>query len=1239
MPPGMQLNNMRRNKDRIFRFPFDIDTRIFIGLALLFFIFSIKPVQQFLFGIRNIHTVQHRIEEHLQSQIQDAKRIVTEEAIQDIITNGFNSNSVERLLHLHAGLYIYEKDTLLFWNEPSFFPNRQVKNEIYPITNHAGSFVQVQLPTQHKHVGVFLLFPIKTTLHPNENKHSTTFQALNDQNDYGYEIQMAASDAAVPIRVNNTPTFYLYQKNEPLRINDNTGWLLFLCSLPFIFMGISIHTYFKVIVQYSNRIRTYFIMLVVGSVIRALTLIYGFPNNFSEFASFQPELFYHDIINRSLGDTFVNMCLVFWVLLFYIMNIQGNPFSTKILTRHPWLSHIKYIIVLVQNIFIIHLLESMVLNSGINFDTSLFSQVNIQSFIGLLTYMVGMANVLLGSLLMVNDMVLWRQKKWIKYVQTLLLGVLLLFFKPCDVTPCTAYFFMLLSFVLFALMDSKRMRIRFDFNSYELILWIILFSLILAQYLIVTVERREQQQRLALAKSIVSRNELHSMTERIFQIKEGLDIELAVRPYLMNQLHEFKRSIQNQYFSNLPSGYTILIEPISRKNIQIPSHFSTQFNSTKTDSLFIFQNEHTFEIQFYLNPFTDSTTVCQLQLFQTGPQLSNSNIDSLHRTDQNTIANDYYLGIYQDSVLIYNNGYHPIPSEINPRKFFGKKESLFKDRSGYSELWYNHPNQQTTVMLATNRGTLSRFLTLFACLFFIYFSVISLYIFGNILARSNLVKKRFLNLLNINLRLRIHTTIMITMLLAFIVVGYFTIYYLISNDRTNSQKNAIEKIAATKSKLLPVLQASAIAQQTTDTLIKACDALSKDIDEPINLFEYDSGNLIHTTSNLLQDAGFPSIKINPWAFFDLKRNKQEYHSYQQLGEDNDYYLSFSVIQHPPNGTKYIMQMPFNNSKINFRKETFSVIVTLVNTFVIVFLISAIIALLITNSVVQPFTKVVRQFTKINLSQTNEPLSWQYNDEIGLLVREYNRMLRKLENSSMLLARSEREMAWREMAKQVAHEIKNPLTPMKLSLQMLDKAMKENKPNIREMTERVTQTMIEQIDTLSVIATDFSSFARMPENKNEVLLLNDVLKTVTGIYNSNMMYDYDFIIPFYHIHIYADKTQLIRVFTNIIQNAIQSVPTDDHKGEIKLRVKKVADNRVRISISDNGIGIDRERGAKLFEPYFTTKTSGTGLGLAMCKDIIEQIGGNITYESELQVGTTFHVDLSIYDPESVTETTI
>jgi len=326
-----------------------------------------------------------------------------------------------------------------------------------------------------------------------------------------------------------------------------------------------------------------------------------------------------------------------------------------------------------------------------------------------------------------------------------------------------------------------------------------------------------------------------------------------------------------------------------------------------------------------------------------------------------------------------------------------------------------------------------------------------------------------------------------------------------------------------------------------------------------------------------------------------------------------------------------MQLPYLSETTQITTENFSIILALINIYVFVFILSFIFALSITYSVVRPFTYVIKQFTKINLTKTNQPLKWNYSDEIGLLVKEYNRMLRTMENTTVLLAKSERELDWREMAKQVAHEIKNPLTPMKLSLQMLERAIKNKKSNIEEMTAQMTNTMIEQIDNLTLIATNFSDFAKLPEQNKEVINLSELLHSITGMYFSDLNFEYSFVIPEYPIFVHADKGQLIRVFTNILQNANQAIP--EHKlGVMSVTVSKIIYNFVRISISDNGEGIDAERGKSLFEPYFTTKSSGTGLGLAMCKDIVEQSGGKITFNSVVQVGTTFNIDLPIYMPE-------
>jgi nitrogen fixation/metabolism regulation signal transduction histidine kinase len=237
---------------------------------------------------------------------------------------------------------------------------------------------------------------------------------------------------------------------------------------------------------------------------------------------------------------------------------------------------------------------------------------------------------------------------------------------------------------------------------------------------------------------------------------------------------------------------------------------------------------------------------------------------------------------------------------------------------------------------------------------------------------------------------------------------------------------------------------------------------------------------------------------------------------------------------------------------------------------------------------------------------------------------------ELAESAELLAKSERETAWREMAKQVAHEIKNPLTPMKLNIQYLQRAKAEGKEHYDDFFDRVTQNLIEQIDTLSGIATEFSNFAQIPKAKNEVFDLLEVLKNVCELFETNENLHFTFNThKLQQVMVFADKEQLSRAFLNLIKNGIQSIPAEQ-TGEIGISVRQ-KETLVMVAISDNGSGISEEAQAHLFEPNFTTKTSGMGLGLSIVQNIIQNFGGKITYETSPQTGTTFIVEIPRYQP--------
>jgi nitrogen fixation/metabolism regulation signal transduction histidine kinase len=242
-----------------------------------------------------------------------------------------------------------------------------------------------------------------------------------------------------------------------------------------------------------------------------------------------------------------------------------------------------------------------------------------------------------------------------------------------------------------------------------------------------------------------------------------------------------------------------------------------------------------------------------------------------------------------------------------------------------------------------------------------------------------------------------------------------------------------------------------------------------------------------------------------------------------------------------------------------------------------------------------------------------------------LVKEYNRLTDELEKSANLLAEKERDSAWREMARQVAHEIKNPLTPMKLNVEFLEKAWKDKTPDFPERMGRFKSMMIEQIDTLSHIADEFSNFAKLPQPRKEVTDLNEILESVAALYTKN---EKNVEVHFHRnetpLHVYGDKEQLLRVFNNLIKNAIQSIP-ENKQGHVDI-FGFTDENNLTILVKDNGTGIPEDLRDRIFTPNFTTKGSGSGLGLAICRNIVRESGGEIDFLTQTGEGTTFRTVL-------------
>ena len=388
------------------------------------------------------------------------------------------------------------------------------------------------------------------------------------------------------------------------------------------------------------------------------------------------------------------------------------------------------------------------------------------------------------------------------------------------------------------------------------------------------------------------------------------------------------------------------------------------------------------------------------------------------------------------------------------------------------------------------------------------------------------------------------------------------------------------------------------------------------------------GNLIVSSRPELFSKGLVSSKINSQAYYELFENFQtNYFQPERIGTLN-FLSAYSPIINNTGDYLGFINLPYFTHQDKYSQEISTFIVAFINLYVLLFLASILVALFIANQITRPLVAIRENLRKIELGKRNEPIDYRKEDEIGKLVREYNKKVDELAVSAELLARSERESAWREMAKQIAHEIKNPLTPMKLNIQHLQRFKGEG-DEYRNTVHRIAQTLINQIETLSDIATEFSNFAKIPTaRKQEFNLATQISKVIELYENDNRVH-----IQFDQgkcgeLSVFADREQLSRAFINLIKNGIQAIPAE-REGKIYIRLKR-RDHMVVISVTDNGTGIPENLKEKMFSPNFTTKTSGMGLGLAIVKNIVENFNGRIWFETVTNEGTSFFLEIPVYE---------
>ncbi|MNK56396.1 Sporulation kinase A [compost metagenome] len=395
----------------------------------------------------------------------------------------------------------------------------------------------------------------------------------------------------------------------------------------------------------------------------------------------------------------------------------------------------------------------------------------------------------------------------------------------------------------------------------------------------------------------------------------------------------------------------------------------------------------------------------------------------------------------------------------------------------------------------------------------------------------------------------------------------------------------------------------------------------------LNLYDI-NGNLYLTTLPRLYDLGIIGRKMGPMAYMQLAvQQKSEFINPAEKIGAFSYAAAYAPVRNADNQTIAYISIPYYSNEEDYQARIGLFINTLINIYALVFVLIGVLAVFLANQITSPLTFIQENIRRTKLGQANQPLIWHRQDEIGVLIKEYNKMIAELEISANKLARSERESAWREMAKQVAHEIKNPLTPLKLGVQLLEKSWKEQDPNFEKKFERFNKSFVEQIDSLATIASEFSNFAKMPDTKLEHIALVPIIEQAKEVFSS---------MDHVEIHILnrsntdivvlGDKDQLLRSFNNLLKNAIEAA---DGKEKCVIKIHIANDEKQAfVEVEDNGKGIDSSLHSSIFRANFTTKSSGTGLGLAFVKQAIENAGGKVEFTSVLNNGTIFYLSFPL-----------
>jgi two-component system nitrogen regulation sensor histidine kinase NtrY len=1143
-------------------------------------------------------------------------------------------------------LLVYKNDTLVSWsdNSISFSNIFRITDYENPFIFISNSYYAVKIFRKDIYAVVGLIF-IKSE-----------YQYQNEFLKNGYQHDFAVTPEADIITEGTRGANCIYDWNnqylftlvfyDELRYPQLTRYmppLFYILSLVFILLFLN--SYIKSISQGTRRNITILVITIVFAVFRALQIKYRFPAAAYDLEIFGPLPFANSPALPSLGDLLLNTILIFFIVArvntdFYFPEYLTAKKKIKSGSFHVFM----FIILIAYFIYTYYIFESLIHDSRISFEAYKVTGLSAYSFVGLIIFAVNIACIVLiiDTVLKVSRNIYSLEKLILIFTLVLISAIILCFILNFRIDAYSALFF----FIVFIVVGLLKYRKDSIYKYSSLVLLILLFSIYTVYVITYMTGSREKSEMKLMAENLATEHDpvaeylLEGLSDKISSDK-GLTELLFDYSYSTADIYAY---LQKKYFTGFWNKYNfrfIDCRPVDSIYFEVPEKRKFRcydfFDGVISESGISLPNSKFYYVE-YLNGrinylgmirYSEPGKANEISLFielesrLVSQELGYPELLLDSKFAKNTSLSDFSYGKYHKNGLIAQLGNFNYTLKLEVYGEAGKEFS-YQSFDGYDHLVYKI-DDDNTIIISKPEVRFFNLLVSFSYIFaFYYLLVVASLLIINL---SKLDRQ-----LGFSFKNKIQLSIISILFLSLILIGGGTIYFSIEQYKNKHDDNMREKIQSVYVELDHKLAYekslgpdwSADKYDNLDQLlIKFSEVFYTDI----NLYD-PNGDLLATSRPEIFERGLQGSKMNPYAYGKLVNERQTEFIHREKIGNLEYLSAYVPFVSADNRLLAYLNLPYFTKENLLKKEVVTLVVAIVNVFVLLILLTIAVAIIISNQITKPLRLVQQKFGEIKLGKKYEQIHYDRNDEISGLVSEYNRMVEELARNVELLARSERESAWREMAKQIAHEIKNPLTPMKLSVQHLLRSWKDGEEKYGENINKVTDTLIEQIDNLSAIASEFSNFAKMPKAHNQRIDLVQKIKNTTGLFSNTRNIE---IRTNFHnnkkVLVYADKEQLSRVFINLLKNAIQSIP-EDKQGKIEVELM-TEDDTALVKIRDDGKGIPDELKDRLFMPNFTTKSSGMGMGLAIVKNIIESCNGNIDFETQLGKGTTFIIRLPVF----------